>query len=124
MTTYRIPRIALAAALSAVVGACATTMGSSTTTGTAPGPGSISPDGSWPTSTREHVDLWLHGYAMLTADTARIPFFRRGYRQRMRDLKAQRNVFTQLDANGERLSFRFRLNPGLVNGQFVPLYFS
>jgi len=90
----------------------------------AAGRGTISPDGSWPTSTREHVDLWLHGYAMLTADTARIPFFRRGYRQRMRDLKAQRNVFTQLDANGEQLSSRFRVNPGLVNGQFVPLYFS
>ncbi|PYP67785.1 MAG: hypothetical protein DMD26_03750 [Gemmatimonadetes bacterium] len=124
MTTYRIPRIALATALSAVVGACATTMGSSTTRGTAPGPASISPDGTWPTSTREHVDLWLHGYAMLTGDTARVPFFRRGYRQRMRELRASRSVYTQLDANADKLSSRFLANPSLVNGQFLPFYFT
>lgn len=88
------------------------------------GGGTVSSDGNWPTSTREHVDLWLHGYALLTTDTARVPFFRRGYRQRLRDLKAQRNVYTQLDANADRLSARFVANPALVNGQFVPLYFS
>jgi hypothetical protein len=88
------------------------------------GRGTIAADATWPTSAREHVDLWLHGYALLTADTARIPFFRRGYRQRMRELKNQRNVLTQLDANADRLGARFVANPGLVNGQFVPLYFS
>ena len=58
----------------------------------------------WSIATREHVDLWLHGYAMLQRDTARVPFFRRGYR--------------------ERLEARLASNPALVNGQFVPLYFA
>ena len=106
--------------------ACATTgtSGGAGTAGSSAGSATMSTDATWPTSTREHVDLWLHGYAMLTADTARVPFFRRGYRQRMRELKSQRNVYTQLDANFDRLSARFVANPSLVNGQFVPLYFS
>lgn len=121
---WRAPGLALCATLAA----CATTgapsssgggAGTPTTTGS-----TVSTDAVWPTSTREHVDLWLHGYALLTADTARVPFFRRGYRQRMKELKAQRNVYTQLDANAEALSARFVANPALVNGQFVPLYFS
>src|SRR5437867_743087 len=134
MTHSRIPSMrgatmrAAATILAAVLVGCAAgglqSGGSPGASAPAAGRGTISPDGSWPTSTREHVDLWLHGYALLTADTARIPFFRRGYRQRLRDLKAQRNVFTQLDANREQLSSRFLANPGLVNGQFVPLYFS
>ena len=125
MTTSRssVTRRALAVALTAV-SACATTMSQSDTGGGAPAPGSISPDASWPVSTREHVDLWLHGYALLTGDTARVPFFRRGYRQTMRQLKSSRGAYTQLDANADNLSARFRVNPGLVNGQFLPFYFS
>ena len=106
-----------------VLAACATTLGTAATE-TSAGPATISPDATWPTSTREHVDLWLHGYAMLTGDTARVPFFRRGYRQRMRDLRRMRGVLTQLDANAEKLSARFVANPSLVNGQFLPFYFS
>src|SRR5437763_15643363 len=125
MTTMKrkITLVVVGAALAAVVAACSTTTGSPTTR-TAPGPGTISPDNTWPTSTRQHVDLWLHGYALLTGDTARVPLFRRGYRQQMRQLRTSRSVFTQLDANADKLSARFRLNPGLVNGQFVPFYFS
>ena len=89
-----------------------------------PGAGTISSASDWPTSTREHIDLWLHGYALLTQDTARVPFFQRGYRQRMRALKNQRNIYTQLDANADQLASRFVANPALVNGQFVPFYFS
>src|SRR5205807_689972 len=74
--------------------------------------------------TAGHVDLWLHGYAMLTGDTARVPFFRRGYRQRMRELRASRSVYTQLDANADKLSSRFLANPSLVNGQLLPFYFT
>jgi hypothetical protein len=84
----------------------------------------MSPDASWPTRTLQHVDLWLHGYALLTGDTARIPFFHRGYRQTMRQLRTSRGVFTQLDANADKLSARFVSNPALVNGQFLPFYFS
>jgi hypothetical protein len=79
---------------------------------------------TWPVVTRSHVDLWLHGYAMLLRDSARVPVFRRGYRDRIQAVKAQRNVTTLLDANRERLQARLALNPGLANGQFAPLYFA
>ena len=36
-------------------------------------------DFPWPMKTREHVDLWLHGFAMLQDDTTHPPQFRRGY---------------------------------------------
>jgi hypothetical protein len=120
-----IGRRAGSVALCALFGACAATaVQSGSAVGSGGGPASISPDASWPTSTREHVDLWLHGFALLTSDTARVPFFRRGYRQTMRQLRTSRSVFTQLDANADKLSARFVANPGLVNGQFLPFYFS
>src|SRR5690349_14336419 len=100
MTTSRSPvtRRALAAALCTVIAACAPTMSQTTTSSGTPGTSSVSPDASWPVSTREHVDLWLHGYALLTGDTARVPFFKRGYRQTMRQVKSSRGAYTQLDA--------------------------
>jgi hypothetical protein len=122
-STSSVTRRVLAAALCTALAACATTMGQSAS-GSSAAPSSISPDESWPVSTREHVDLWLHGYALLTGDTARVPFFRRGYRQTMRQVKSSRGAYTQLDANADQLSARFRVNPGLVNGQFLPFYFS
>src|SRR5437763_8801743 len=79
---------------------------------------------SWPVLTRKHVDLWLHGYAMLLRDTATIPVFRRGYRERIETIKAQRNVRTLLDANRERLQSRLAVSPALASGQFAPMYFS
>jgi len=110
-------------ALCVLVCGCATTVGQSGSPTTS-GPGTVSPDATWPVSTREHVDLWLHGYALLTSDTARVPFFRRGYRQQMRQLRTARSVYTQLDANADKLAQRFVANPSLVNGQFIPFYFS
>ena len=77
----------------------------------------------WAIRTRQHVDLWLHGYALLQRDTARIPFFRRGYRDRMLAERRRLGVTTALDLNAERLMARLATNPALVNGQFVPLYF-
>ncbi len=78
----------------------------------------------WAIRTRQHVDLWLHGYALLQRDTARIPFFRRGYRDRMLATRRQVAVTTALDLNRDRLEARLAANPALVNGQFVPLYFA
>jgi hypothetical protein len=78
----------------------------------------------WPIKTREHVDLWLHGFAMLQEDTTLVPFFRRGYRDQMVVLKNRSNVITQLDANRDKLRARLLANPALVNAQFVPLAFS
>ncbi|MDQ3951327.1 MAG: hypothetical protein M3282_13420 [Gemmatimonadota bacterium] len=77
----------------------------------------------WAIRTRQHVDLWLHGYALLQRDTARVPFFRRGYRDRMLAERRQLGVTTALDLNADRLTARLAANPALVNGQFVPLYF-
>jgi hypothetical protein len=116
-------RRALSILLCVAAADCATT-GVATTAGTTAGPGTVARDAIWPTSTREHVDLWLHGYALLTGDTARVPFFRRGYRQQMRETRRSRNVYTQLDANADKLSARFLANPSLVNGQFAAFYFS
>lgn len=85
----------------------------------------ISPAGTrWPLKTREHVDLWLHGYAMLQRDSTLVPFFRRGYKDQMTVLKNRANVVTQLDANRDKLSARILSNPSLVNAQFVPLAFN
>ena len=74
--------------------------------------------------TKEHVDLWLHGFALLTSDTGHVPFFARGYKQQVTALKRQRNVFTQLDANQQDLSRRFATNPSLTNAQFLAMYFN
>jgi len=78
----------------------------------------------WPVKTREQVDLWLHGFAMLQEDTTFVPFFKRGYSTEMIVLKNRANVVTQLDANREKLRARLATNPQLINAQFVPLSFS
>ncbi len=78
----------------------------------------------WPVITRVHIDLWLHGYAMLMRDTSTVPVFRRGYRDRVQQVKSQRNLTTRLDVNRAKLQERLALNPGLVNGQFAPMYFA
>jgi hypothetical protein len=77
----------------------------------------------WRVTSLEHVDLWLHGFALLTSDTGRVPFFARGYKAQVTALKRQRNLFTQLDANQHDLSARFSTNPSLANAQFVAMYF-
>jgi hypothetical protein len=78
----------------------------------------------WPVKTREHVDLWLHGFAMISDDSSLVPLFKRGYRAEMTKLRNAANVTTDLDANRDALAQRLRENAGLVNAQFLPLYFS
>src|SRR5438128_2618498 len=70
-----------------------------------------SPARQWPVLTRKHIDLWLHGYAMLLRDTSPVPVFRRGYREQVQAAKAQRGVTTMLDANRDRLQQRLALSP-------------
>ncbi len=122
----RLPRQILAPIVfAATVGACASG-GSAPGSGTpAPSTGApAEPPVAWPVKTREHVDLWLHSVAMLTSDTAKVPFFKPNYRSQMQVLKNQQNVLSQLDANRETLAARFRTNPELANSaQFLPLYF-
>jgi len=114
------------AAVAGIVAACASVGGGGGGTATNPGPTAdqTSPDAVWPVKTREHVDLWLHGYALLQEDTTFVPFFKRGYGTNMVVLKNRGNVVTQLDANRDRLRARLAINPALINAQFVPLAFS
>ena len=79
---------------------------------------------TWGIKVREHVDLWLHGFAILQRDTARVPFFERGYAQRYLAQKTAANIVTIFDANRDRLEPRLVGNPELVNAQFLPLYFA
>jgi hypothetical protein len=134
MTTSSHSRSAarLTLVLLALAGACA---GASPSPNPAPNPGgqprSTGPgptpmvQGAWPIRTREHVDLWLHAYALLTADSNLVPYFRRGYRDRLVSLRRQRNVTTLLDGgNRSTLLARLDVNPSLATGgQFLPLYF-
>ncbi len=79
---------------------------------------------AWPVHTSEAVDLWLHSYALLTPDTMYVPYFSRGYRDRVTTLRRERNATSQLDANRVTLMARLAVNPALAtNGQFLPLYF-
>jgi hypothetical protein len=116
------------AAAAGIVTACASVGGggggTATNDGTLPTSGQTSPDVVWPVKTREHVDLWLHGFALLQEDTTFVPFFKRGYGTNMIVLKNRANVVTQLDANRDRLRARIATNPQLINAQFVPLSFA
>ena len=116
----------------AVVSACA----SGATVGRSPGPspagGSVTSQSgpaplvqtTWPIRTREHVDLWLHAYALLTPDSTLVPYFARGYRDRLLAVRRQRGVSTLLDANRARLLDRLGVQPSLATGpQFLPFYF-
>jgi len=111
-----------------LISACASTGGGpgGTVTAGAPTPDQTvgRPQVTWGIKVREHVDLWLHGYALLQEDTTFVPFFKRGYGTEMTVLKNRANVVTQLDANRDKLRARLAVNPQLINAQFVPLNFS
>ncbi|MDP9200720.1 MAG: hypothetical protein M3P26_02140 [Gemmatimonadota bacterium] len=118
------------AAAAGIMAACASVGGGGGGTVTNGGAGPTTdqnqgaPDAVWPVKTREHVDLWLHGFALLQEDTTFVPFFKRGYSTNMIVAKNRANVVTQLDANRDRLRARLALNPQLINAQFVPLSFA
>jgi hypothetical protein len=118
--------VSLAALAALLSSACATTSTSAPAGSAEPAvvTAEAEPAATWPVKTREHVDLWLHGYALLTADTARVPLFRPGYRDAMLARRAEAGVTTVFDANRERLEAGLAERPSLVNGQFVPLYFA
>jgi hypothetical protein len=79
--------------------------------------------GQWTVDTREHVDLWLHSFALLQADSTRVPFFRRGYRDSVIAARKRGNVVSMIDLNRDKLASRFLAFPNLVSAQFIPLYF-
>src|SRR5256714_7583552 len=125
----RLIRIFAVAAAATMVASWASVGGGAGGTATNGGAGPAdqttgAPNAVWPIKTREHVDLWLHGYALLQEDTTFVPFFKRGYSTNMIVLKNRANVVTQLDANRDKLRSRLSANPQLINAQFVPLAFS
>ena len=78
----------------------------------------------WPVKTREHVDLWLHGFALIQDDTALVPLFARGYRDAMTVIKNSRTVNSALDSTRTALASYVASNPAMLGAQFVPLYFA
>jgi len=132
--TSIIRRAVPAAGLVLLAAACSTGVSPSTTPAPGPNPSGVPRSGgagptplvpaAWPVRTSEAVDLWLHAYAMLSPDTMHVPYFERGYRDRMAAIRRDRNVTSQLDANRTTLVARLAVNPALAtNGQFLPLYF-
>lgn len=80
--------------------------------------------GQWTVDAREHVDLWLHAFALVQADSSRVPFFRRGYHDSVIAQRKRTNVMSMIDVNSDKLSQRFVAFPNLVSAQFIPLYFT
>ena len=80
--------------------------------------------GQWTVDAREHVDLWLHAFALVQADSSRVPFFRRSYRDSVVAQRKRTNVMSMIDVNSDKLSARFVAYPNLVSAQFIPLYFA
>ena len=125
----------LAATALLVAAGCATSTTSSPARTPAPSP-STSPNATqggttptaqatWPVRTGEHVDLWLHSYALLTTDSNFVPYFRRGYKDKVVALRRQRGISTLLDTSRPKLLERINVNPILATGpQFIPFYFS
>jgi len=134
ITASSVTRRAFSAAGLVLLAACSTGVSPSTTPAPGPNPVDVPRTGgagptplvpaAWPVRTNEAVDLWLHAYAMLSPDTMHVPYFERGYRDRMAAIRRDRNVSSQLDANRATLVSRLAVNPALAtSGQFLPLYF-
>ena len=117
----------LATSLAVVLLAGCATAGTTGTGGGSSPSGTVgqnaNPSEMWGIKTREHLDLWLHGFAMVQDDSSLVPYFRRGYKNNLNAIKSRSNIVTQLDANNARLHARFASNPQLVNAQFLALYF-
>jgi hypothetical protein len=77
----------------------------------------------WRIATREHVDLWLHGFALLQADSSLVPYFRLDYRDAVA-ARRQSGARSLLDTNFDRLRQRTIDNPQLTSAQFLALYFA
>lgn len=86
-------------------------------------PGTLIQGVKWPIRTREEVDLWLHGFAMIYGDSAAVPIFRRGYRDAVMAARTRADAVTDLDVNHDALAKRLRENPALINAQFLVFSF-
>jgi hypothetical protein len=77
----------------------------------------------WPVKQREHVDLWLHGFAMVAPDSSTIPLYRRDYRDALLVARNSASASTDLDASADALRTTLRDRPGLVGAQFLAFQF-
>jgi hypothetical protein len=116
-----------ALAVMALLGACA---GSQPATAAPPPPVAPREPGTevkaqsndpWPVHTRYVIDLWLHGFAMITDDTSRVPLFRRGYRDEMIVEKNKLQITTLLDTKHDSLAKFVAAHPLVTNAQFLVL---
>jgi hypothetical protein len=104
--------------------ACASSGGSPRSTATATTQQPAAPIGTvWPVKTREHIDLWLHAFALLKPDSSKVPYFRRDYFDELTVYKNSRNIRTRLDGNRAKLIERFEISRTLINSQFLAIYF-
>ena len=140
MIAFRVPAdcwwrgARMGAALGGLLGAChagsvvVTSTPASTSdaapAGPTPVPRASTPTSGWRIDTREHVDLWLHGFAMLQRDSSLVPYYRLGYHDELSEARRGSHATTELDANATVLGRRLRENPALVSAQFVALYFA
>lgn len=79
---------------------------------------------TWQLKTREHVDLWLHGWALVLTDEAPVPLFRRTWRDTTTVLKNARSVVTILDTALTSLRAGLKHNPALAQAQFAAQTFA
>lgn len=77
----------------------------------------------WPIKTREHVDLWLHGFAFVAPDSSPVPLYRAGYRDALIVARNAASAITDLDANADVLRAALRSRPSLLAAQFIPMQF-
>jgi hypothetical protein len=83
------------------------------------------PTRGWIVKTRPQVDLWLHGFALLSAtDSALVPLFAPTYRDQVTVAKNARNLFTTFDANADSLRARYARTPQLLQAQFLAFRFA
>ncbi|HYW49243.1 MAG TPA: hypothetical protein VE861_01485 [Gemmatimonadaceae bacterium] len=82
------------------------------------------PNGPWPIKVREHIDLWLHGYALLSEDTSQVPLFRRGYRDSLIVVRNAAQRTSRLDSMRVALQRTLASTPELINGQFYASHFT
>lgn len=75
----------------------------------------------WPVRTVEHIDLWIHAFALLATDSSPVPLYRKNYRDSMTVIKNRINVLTSLDANRAALAKRLAESPNYLAAQFLPL---
>lgn len=90
---------------------------------TAPNGATAAPAGPsrWPLKTVEHIDLWLHAFALLSTDSTPVPLYRTGYRDSLTVVKNRLGVLTALDNNRGPLASKLASSPGYLQAQFLPL---